>query len=62
MDMRDTGLVVDRLLQARRRAKFEREDRRLWRVGPAPESLDQRFANRAWLIAQLAFERGTPLR
>lgn len=61
IDMRDRDLVVDRILAARRRARFEPVEDRAWRVAPAPESLDQRFASRAWLIAQLALERGTPL-
>lgn len=62
IDMRDPGLVVDRLLGARRRARFEPADQRAWHPAPPPESLDQRFGSRAWLLAQLAFERGSTLR
>jgi hypothetical protein len=61
IDMRERDRVVDRLLVARRRARFEPVEQRAWHPGPAPESLDRRLVTRAWLLAQQAFERGTPL-
>lgn len=59
-DLRDVGLVVDRMLATRRRAGFTRPQDRRWTLTPPPGwhdnpldglTLDQRLDHRDWLRA-----------